>query len=1273
MTDLPTKSIILREFDSNFRFKDLFVPNVLLDTGSNASLISEKILEKTSFRIFRLTSSINLTNVMNQNSTSFIQGSIRANVIFDGNPKLEIPDITFYIVPSLKNFDCLLGMNALHQCTLQLAPIPRIFINEFSINEPLIKINNFCLKSDEKGTKIFCLKDSFIPPLSTQHVEIKLESKDLSKRNKVQLLPELQNNLLFASEYARDSGRLIKIQNNSPEGILLENNCELGIISKSREEDFEFDLFCNFLTSKDDLNDIDRKVLEKEVKEWNKQRKVLLESVDLTPQIENIVLTCSEEVQQGLRDTLKKYHYIFSRHSEDSGLNHNFVVDLQLKDSSKSPKYIPPYRLDHEQSKALDTKIAEMLKNGIIQESLSSYNSPIILIKKKNNSWRMVTNFKKSVNENPMIPSFPIPNVRLIFRKISDTITEFNRSYPGDEIVFFQSDIKHGFYSLALKYSDRHLTAFVCKNRQFQYCRLAQGLASSPSIFQKFTSEIFSDTYFDDFKSKFRIFIYIDDVFAIMPLKYHNFCVEKILQRASEYNILLSLEKSFFCKRKLEFLGYIITKEGIEIPKPKIETLLELEYPKTCKKAMGFCGAFVYFQRLIPRVQQLLAPIQDAIPLKQNFKLTDAMKVAIDKLKNLVRKNGKGDHLDVSGKNDKSIFLATDASLAGCGYVLGNCQYMNNKISSVTISHFGSKKFPKNVQFLSSRCRELIAISYALLDFQDLLDINMHFYIFSDHKSLVKIKENDVVGRTSVGTRIRKALAVLMEYSNAEIIHISNTHYLIQTVDGISRSFSADIENEIPENITINNLNLPSALFKKSKFMIAQQNDPFLKPIYEKIVASAFPIVFNKKFLLAKEDLIYFQNNQGQALIYVPETLSEEICDFVHHEQLHCGQERLIHVLRKSNLYIKNLTNIAQKICTFCVFCQVHFPTKFRNPPDVYFPVVPALRPFNTVYIDLMHVSYKSSHYILTFFDQMTRFSDHEILTNKSADTVIKNLVLLLLKWNCPIKTAIVADHGPEFFNSKLKELLFNMGINLSHSSTYNSRPNLAERVHKEIRKILIALGTDHSNFKYNIQLAFARYNSSIQKNLGYMSPLECLTGLQSRPYFHFPQENSETDETDLPEDLNSLYVQNWVDFLDVLQNSLSQYNYDKFILSDKIDNRYDIHDIVLVRTPRIELSKTRHYPLEGPFRILRKNKNVYSLEHCLSGQRILRNGRFLIKMRMSDELKQKLLRHDPQIINQISPSSDISPFLRFDFKSSKKLELDQQNKPSHYNLRTRT
>ena len=84
---------------------------------------------------------------------------------------------------------------------------------------------------------------------------------------------------------------LLTEQNNSPEGILLENNCELGIISKSREEDFEFDLFCNFLTSKDDLNDIDRKVLEKEVKEWNKQRKVLLESVDLTPQIENIVLT----------------------------------------------------------------------------------------------------------------------------------------------------------------------------------------------------------------------------------------------------------------------------------------------------------------------------------------------------------------------------------------------------------------------------------------------------------------------------------------------------------------------------------------------------------------------------------------------------------------------------------------------------------------------------------------------------------------------------------------------------------------------------------------------------------------------------------------------------------------------------------------------------------------------------------------------------------------------------------------------------------------------
>ena len=127
MSNLPTKNVILREFDSNFRYKDLFLPKALLDTGSNASLISIKSLQKTSFHIFKINSNIQLTNVMNQTSNNFIQGSIRANVIFEDDPRIEIPDVVLFIVESLKNFDCLLGMNVLSQCTLQLEQIPRIF------------------------------------------------------------------------------------------------------------------------------------------------------------------------------------------------------------------------------------------------------------------------------------------------------------------------------------------------------------------------------------------------------------------------------------------------------------------------------------------------------------------------------------------------------------------------------------------------------------------------------------------------------------------------------------------------------------------------------------------------------------------------------------------------------------------------------------------------------------------------------------------------------------------------------------------------------------------------------------------------------------------------------------------------------------------------------------------------------------------------------------------------------------------------------------------
>ena len=255
-------------------------------------------------------------------------------------------------------------------------------------------------------------------------------------------------------------------------------------------------------------------------------------------------------------------------------------------------------------------------------------------------------------------------------------------------------------------------------------------------------------------------------------------------------------------------------------------------------------------------------------------------------------------------------------------------------------------------------------------------------------------------------------------------------------------------------------------------------------------------------------------------------------------------------------------------------------------------------------------------------------------------------------------------------------------------TSTYNSRANYCERVHKAIRQYMTALGSNSKNYITNLKLAFSRYNSASQEPLGNMAPLEVLTGIVPRPFICFPPENYVEDQgpeeksvtvenDDFESEVHEGKVLDWLDYLSEIQFALNYDAWEKFHNLRIEKSRYAVDDLVIVKDPKIDLSKIRPHLAQGPFLVKKVYKNCYQLVHCFTGSKILRNGRFLNFLHVAPDLKEKLIKEasedNPSIIN-FRQEPNIKNYTKVEISDEKNPETDFafeiQDKP--YNLRSR-
>ena len=187
-------------------------------------------------------------------------------------------------------------------------------------------------------------------------------------------------------------------------------------------------------------------------------------------------------------------------------------------------------------------------------------------------------------------------------------------------------DLQSGYHHIPIAKKDCHKSAFVCEYGKFEFKRASFGISTCPDYLKSLMNKLFFDC--DSF-----CIVYMDDLLVFSESEEeHLKHLETIFEKFRKTDLKLKLSKCQFWKKEIEYLGHLVSQEGIKVMPDKINTVLRIKPPLNVKEAKSALGIMGYVASFIPMYSEVVRHINKLtrknVPFMWDQKCQDSLDLA---------------------------------------------------------------------------------------------------------------------------------------------------------------------------------------------------------------------------------------------------------------------------------------------------------------------------------------------------------------------------------------------------------------------------------------------------------------------------------------------------------------------------------------------------------------------------------------------------------------------------------------------------------------------
>ena len=426
------------------------------------------------------------------------------------------------------------------------------------------------------------------------------------------------------------------------------------------------------------------------------------------------------EAQRGQwAEFLDKYQDMFAKSAEDLGGTN--IVQHRIDTGNRLPIRQAPRRIPLHKRAIAQAEIEKMLRKGVIEPCDGPWASPIVLVTKKGGDTRFCVDFRE-LNAATVKDAYPLPRI------------EDNLDALQGASWYSTLDLLSGFWQVEVAPEDRDKTAFAVPGQGlYRFVTMPFGLCNAPATFERLMERVLTGLQWT------IAVLYIDDVIVFSDtVESHIDRLSQVMDRLLKAGLKLKPSKCQLLRHRVEFLGHIVSAEGVAVDPAKVEKVVNWPAPRTVSQLRSFLGLCTYYQNFIKDYSTVAKPLFQLTEKDQSWEWTSWHQHAFDELKKLLST------APVLGypRPEGLWILDTDASDVGLGAVLSQVQDGVERVIA-----FGSRTLRKPERNYCVTRRELLAIVSFVSYFRYYL-IGTKFLCRTDHAALIwLLRKRDPVGQ----------------------------------------------------------------------------------------------------------------------------------------------------------------------------------------------------------------------------------------------------------------------------------------------------------------------------------------------------------------------------------------------------------------------------------------------------------------------------------------------------------------------------------------------